>query len=147
MYRINQVGQVGPSVFAILAIAAPLAFAQETVAVGKKGEVEFTTDARVGSTVLKPGHYQFQHQAVDGQHYLVVRSRSTVKSPRTRHYAGAVGDEVARVPCRLVDNLRAAKIRDTALHVKTEADGTRTVTRIDIRGEKEGHIVTLEPQS
>lgn len=142
MHRIIRIGLV---VFAVLAFIAPLAFAQDTVAIGKKGEVEFTRDTRVGSTVLKPGHYQFQHRMVDGQHYLVVRSQQTVKSrPGGPHYAGATGEEVARVPCRVIP--RDKKQAVTALHLLNEVDGTK-VTRIDIRGEKEGHIITLEPQA
>ncbi len=143
MHHITRLGLV---VVATLALLASRVFAQDTVAVGKKGEVELTTETRVGSTVLKPGHYQFQQVAVDGQHYLVVRSRSTVRRGAT-HDAGGVGAEVARVPCRLVATPQGTKTKDTALHTTTEPDGVRRVTRIDIRGEKEGHVVTLEPQS
>lgn len=143
MYRIIRMGFV---VFAVLALVAPLAFAQDTVALGKKGEVEFTRDTRVGSTLLKPGHYQFQHQSIDGQHFLVVRSQRTVQNrPAGRHYAGATGDEVARVACRLVAADKKQAL--TALYLVNEADGNTRVTRINIRGEKEGHIITLEPQA
>lgn len=144
MQRIIRIGSLG---FAVLALAASFAFAQDSVAIGKKGEVELTRETRVGSTALKPGHYRFQHRLVDGQHYLVVNSRATVQGPERTHYEGAVGEEVARVPCRLVSTPTGKKFEATALHTKMEGDGVLSVTRIDIRGEKEGHVVTLEPQS
>lgn len=142
MHRIIRTGFVA---FAVLALIAPLAFAEDAVAVGKKGTVEFTGETRVGSTVLKPGHYQLQHRLIDGQHYLVVRAQSTARVPGGSHYAGATGDEVARVPCRVVstDKKQAA----TALHLSKNADGSQTLTQIKIRGEKGGHVVELEPQS
>lgn len=144
MHRNARIGLV---VFAVLVLAAPLAFAQDTVAIGKKGEVELRGEARIGTTILKPGHYQFQHQSIDGQHYLVVRVQSTVRSSGGTHYAGAAGDEVARVPCRLVPTPTDRKIAQTALYTKKETDGIVRITQINIRGEKEGHVIALEPQS
>jgi hypothetical protein len=129
-----------------LALAVPLAFAQP-VAIGKKGDVELTAETRVGSTTLTPGHYRFQHELIEGQHYLVVRAQSTVQSTivgSTHHYAGPAKDEVARVACRVVSTDK--KQRETALSTITEADGTRRVTQIAIRGEQGSHVV-LEPQS
>lgn len=146
MHRITRIGLVA---FGVLALVVPLALAQSTVAVGKKGEVEFTAETRVGSTVLQPGHYQFQHQSIDGQHYLIVRAQSTAQlsGSQPQHYAGATKGEVARVPCRLITTATGRKIAQTSLHTRKEADGIQTVTQIDIRGEKDGHVVTLEPQS
>lgn len=146
MHRIIRIGLFA---FAALALVVPLAFSQSTVSVGKKGEVEFTANTRVGSTVLEPGHYQFQHQSIDGQHYLVVRVQTTahLSGSQQQHYAGATKGEVARVPCRLVTTATGRKIAQTSLHTRNEAGGVQTVTQIDIRGEKDGHVVTLEPQS
>jgi hypothetical protein len=134
-------------ILAALVAAIPPAYAQGTMAIGKKGDVEFTATTHVGSTTLKPGHYRFQHQIIDGQHYLVVRAQTTVPgtpgSPSS-HYAGATKDEVARVPCRVVSSDKKRPV--TALYTRKEADGTLTVTQIDIQGEKGGHVV-LEPQA
>ena len=131
---------------AALVLIAPSAFGQTAVKVGKKGEVELSTDVRFGPSMLTPGHYQLQHQSVDGQHFLVVRPRTTVRtSPRT-HYGGATGDEIARVPCRVVPTPAGKKTWETALYTKLDADGVRSFTRVDVRGETEGHVVTLEPQ-
>ena len=139
--------RIGFVVFAIAALAGAPAFAQHTVAIGKKGEVELRADSRVGSTTLKPGHYVFQQQSANDQHYLVVRAQATSQLRGGQHYAGATKEEVARVPCRMVDTPTGKKTQATALYLTKEADGVQRVTRIDIRGEKEGHVVTLEPQS
>ena len=61
------------------------------------------------------------------------------------HYADAVIDEVARVPCRAI--VTQAAQPDTAVYTKTAADGVTTVMRIVFRGEKAMHIVTVQPRS
>jgi hypothetical protein len=78
-----------------------------------------------------------------------VRAQSTahLSGSQQQHYAGATKGEVARVPCRLVTTATGQKIAQTSLHTRKETDGVQTVIQIDIRGEKEGHVVTLEPQS
>ena len=144
MHRIIRIGLVA---VAVLGLAAPLAFARGPVTAGKKGDVELTRETRIGSTVVKPGHYRFQHQSIDGQHYLVVRAQSTEWRRGGTHYAGMTKDEVTRVPCRLAATATGRKIADTAIHTKTDADGVQTVTQIDIRGDTEGHVVTLMPQT
>ncbi|HLG54277.1 MAG TPA: hypothetical protein VI485_03035 [Vicinamibacterales bacterium] len=143
MYRITRIGFV---VFAALAFVVPLAFAQTPIAMGKNESVELTRETRVGTAVLKPGHYRFHYEAVDGQHYLVVRSQTTHGGPTLgAHHAGKTGDEIARVPCRLVAS--DAKQRGTSVYLTDNADGTSTLTRISIRGERGGHVLVPEPQS
>ena len=143
----RHITRIGVVVGTGLALAVSPAFAQDTLAVGKKGEVELRAETRVGTTVLKPGHYQFQHHSIDGQHYVVVRAQSTVRGARpTDHFGGAVGSEVARVPCRLVAAPAHPRI-DSHVYYKREADGSQRLTQIHIRGEKEGHLLTLEPLS
>jgi hypothetical protein len=136
---------ISSGLLAVLALAVPLAFAQEPVAMGKRANVELSAETRVGSAILKPGHYQLQHQFIDGQHYLVVRAQSSVRRPDTgTHWAGATTGEVARVVCRVVSTDK--KQRETALVTSTDADGTPRVTQIAIRGEHGSHVV-VEPQS
>ena len=142
MYRTTRIGVV----LMALALIVPVAFAQSTVSVGKKGDVELLAQTRVGSTVLKPGHYRFQHESVDGQHYLVVRAQSSAQLRGGQHYAGATKDEVARVPCRMVAaRPDGREISETALHTMKDEDGIARVTQINIGGETEGHIISLEP--
>lgn len=144
MHRITR---IGVAVFAALALIVPIAFAQgRPIAFGKKASVELKRETHVGSAVLKPGHYQFQYQVADGQHFLVVRSQATHRGPTLgAHYAGKTGEEVARVPCRFVTS--ETKQRGTYVYLTENPDGTATVTRINIRDETGGHIVVLEPQS
>ncbi|HLG54278.1 MAG TPA: hypothetical protein VI485_03040 [Vicinamibacterales bacterium] len=145
MHRIIRIGFVS---FAATMLTAALAIAQDAVAVGKNGEVQFSTDTRVGSMLLKPGHYQFQHRSIDGQNYLIVRERFPVPSGGGTHVVGAgTGREIARVPCRIVQTGTGEKVPATAFYWRKDADGIRRVTRVDIRGEKEGHVIALEPQS
>ena len=126
-------------------LVTPLALAQEPVPIGKTGDVELRTETRVGSTSLMPGHYRFQHQLIDGNHYLVVHGRLTVRRTTDGvHWAGATGDEVARVACRFVST--DTKQRDTAVNTTKDADGTLRATQITIRGEKGSHLI-IEPVS
>ena len=129
---------------AVIALGGAAALAQDSLALGKNGDVELRAETLVGSTSLKPGHYRFQHQLVDGQHYVVVRAQTPARSGSTTHYAGATKDEVARVACRLVST---DKQRDTALYTTKAPDGSVRLTQIAVRGEKGSHIFVLEPQS
>lgn len=61
------------------------------------------------------------------------------------HYFGAVIDELARVPCRIIAT--RTEQSDTAVYTKNDVDGTATVMRLIFRGEKAIHIVTPEPSS
>ena len=145
MYRITRIGVV---VFALLGFTALSALAQETVAIGKKGEVYFASETRVGVTLLKPGHYQFQHRIVDAQHYLVVRERQPLPVGAGTHAVGGGGGrELLRVPCRVIPTADGAKTSATALYRKRDPDGIGRVTRIDIADERQGHRITLEPES
>lgn len=139
---------VGLTVAAVLTFVTPLAFAQDTVAIGKKGEVQFSRETRIGSTLLKPGHYQFQHQSNDGQHYLVIRERQPFPSGGGTHVVGGGGGrELAWVPCRVVSTGTGDRTRATMLYWKADPDGVQRITRINIIGETESHVITLEPQS
>ena len=129
---------------AALVLLVPAAQAQSTWSDGQIATVEFRRDTRIGSTLLKPGTYQLQHQVVDGHDYLAVHvtSRSFVPG---HHYFGAVIDELARVPCRIIST--RTEQSDTAVYTKNDVDGTAMVMRLIFRGEKAIHIVTTEPPS
>ncbi len=138
--------RTGLAVLAMSAFVVPAVLGQDrtATATGKNGEVELRREARVASLRLPPGHYRFQHQVSDGQHYLVVYAREMVRNP-SNHYAGVVRGEVARVLCTRVPSATGGS--STVFYTSTEADGTLTVTRIDIKGEKEGHVIAVVPQS
>ena len=128
-----------------LFLVASLAAAQGTpIAIGKNGDVELTKPARIGTTRLEPGFYRLQHQMQNDEHFLVVKARR--KEWRgSRMEATGSGTEVARVPCQVVP--QDSKGKGTRLHVRAEADGSDTITQIWIRGERGGHVVTLQPQA
>lgn len=141
--RIKFMGLIGLAWIAALVVVPALALAQTTMPIGKNGDVEFKTAVHVGSTTLKAGHYRFQYQITDGQHYLVVREQTTAQLRGGQHYAGATGAEVARIACTVVPIDR--KITATEVHTRNDS-GMVMLTQIRIAGEKDGHIVALEPQ-
>jgi hypothetical protein len=129
----HHIARLGFIVLAVPAFGVAPAFAQGAVVKGKKADMEFRSETRVGSTLLPPGRYQFQRESVDGEHDLVVRTPSR--------------NEVAHVPCRLEAPPASGPIRETALHTKPDADGIERVTQIRIRGETEGHVVAVAPEA
>ena len=142
MRAISRMGLVAGAVLALL--VPPLAAAQDTWSDGNTATVEFRRPTRIGSTLLTPGAYQVQHQVVDGRDYLAVHVTSRSYVPG-HHYFGAVIEEIAQVPCRIIAT--RTEQSDTAVYTKNDADGTATVRRIIFRGEKAIHIVTTEPPS
>lgn len=141
--RIKHSGLIGLAWMAALIAVPALALAQ-TTPIGKNGDVELKAAVHVGSTTLKPGHYRFQHRIADGQHYLVVREQQTSSLRGGQHYAGATGAEVARIECTVVSIDR--KLTATEVHMRKDANGMVMLTQIRIAGEKDGHIVALEPR-
>ena len=69
---------------AMLALSAATGFSQDSMTMGKKGEVELSADTRIGSTTLTPGRYVLQHRVIDGYHYLVVRSETAAHATEDR---------------------------------------------------------------
>ncbi len=117
--------------------------------IGKNGDVEFTETVTVGPTVLQPGHYRFKHTVQDGEHYLLIGRQQMARvgpggAGTNEHYGIGKGTEVARIPCTVVPLDR--KVKHTEVHIRTEPDGSRTVTQIRIEGEGLGHMLALEPQ-
>ena len=127
-----------------------IASAQTTsLPVSRNGDVEFTQPVSIGATVLQPGHYRFRHTMTDGQHSLVIsRQRTAMSGPvsagTNQHYGAGKGVEVTRVPCQVVQVDR--KLTRTEMYIRTQADGSRVLTQIRIRGEGVGHLLALEPQ-
>ena len=136
------IGRTGLVTCAALTLWVWQASAQETWVDGHTAQVEFRRPTRVGPTLLAPGTYQLQHQVIDGQDYLAVHvaSRSFVPG---HHYLGAVIEEVARVPCRIIPT--RAEQADTAVYTKRDAEDVAIVTRVAMRGEKGIHVITTLP--
>jgi len=131
--------------FAAAGMLVPvLASSQGTaLGLGKNGDVELKVVASIGPATLEPGHYRFQYLEQDGRHYLVVKARREGRLDGARHGVGP-GTEVARVECLLVP--LGQKNRDTAMVLKTDVDGTSSITRIRIKGETVDHVVAPQPK-
>lgn len=91
--------------------------------VGKKGAMTLTTPLRVGTTLLKPGNYVFQHK-VEGEDHIVIFQRA--------------GNEVARVKCTLEP--LSEKAKRTALYTHEEA-GEGVLDAVEVEGENVKHVI------
>ena len=126
-------------VAALFVSASFTAIAAERIGIGKKGEIELVRSTHLGATLLPEGHYQVQHQMVEGKHYVIVRHQELGQDRVLRD----TGHEAARVPCRIVTIETAPEV--TELYWTKNPDGTGTATQIRIQGEGVGHVVVLEP--
>jgi hypothetical protein len=106
----NTVSIVASLILAVAALSLP-ALAQDhqghgmhsqkqegqTLTVGKKGEVHFTSEVKAGDTVLKPGMYQVQHLEEGTDHVIVFKEMSMPADYKMGNTP--VGKEVARLKC------------------------------------------------
>jgi len=127
---------------ALIALPGLVSAQPESIRIGKKGEIELNQPMRVGTTLLQSGHYEVQHAFVDGQHYVVFRERI---QPARRHNALTTGNEVARVPCRIITLDRLP--RSSVAYWTRSTDGMAAITEIRIVEEPAGHIIALAPSS
>jgi hypothetical protein len=100
--------------------------AQDAHGDSPKTTLTVTKTLAVGTTILQPGAYKFQCRTFGGRTFLVVTSVDT-------------GKELARVPC--VRETLDAKVTDSDYRNMVRADGTRTLTRVRIKGESVAHRV------
>ena len=145
MNEIRNVSRIAITALMFASLSGLAAAQPAPTAIGKNGDVELTTEARIGATVLKPGHYRFRHATQDGQHYLVINQRG-----RAAIWQGDVSDatgrgwEIARVPCEIVPLDATAK--NTAMYTTRQPDGSQVITQVRIRGERGGHLLALQPK-
>ena len=118
-----------------------------TVAVGKKGDVTFTTETKIGDITLKPGRYYIEHR-VEGTvqprrvagHYIHFTEVTPKEHERRQAARDALEYTVAHpgeIECEL--EALTKKASKTTVFTTTE-DGTRRITRIEIAGEAVAHI-------
>lgn len=100
-----------------------LAQHEGTIHVGKKGQLTFSSDTRVGDAIIPKGIYQFQH-VVEGADHVVVFKKTTT------------GKEVARVKCKIEP--LGEKAKGTLIY--TSAEGGAHVTQIVVAGENVKHV-------
>jgi hypothetical protein len=121
----------------VAAGSASAAQHEHTLKVGKKGEVTFDKETRVGDLTLKPGRYFFQHR-VEGEDHFVHFTQVTEEHP----YGGAGGGGVpiahpGEVKCK-VEPL-SKKVEATTPELVTEG-GVNRVTRVEVAGENVAHV-------
>ncbi len=90
-------------------------------------------DFTVGGTLLPKGYYQVRCDHKGAEHELVFR-----KVTRDTRGSESVGNEVARVKCKMED--LGKKAENTTVFATTEASGKQKVTEILVRGEKVRHL-------
>jgi hypothetical protein len=117
------------------ALARTFAQHHDTLTVGKKGMVTFTTAVRAGDTLLKAGMYHVRH-VVEGNDHVVTFKPVTMPAGY-REYQMTEGAVVARLKCTVEP--AAKKTRNTKIVLGRNAVGEPVVTEIQIAGEKAIH--------
>lgn len=125
---------------AALLLLASSAVAQhehgQVLKVGKKGQMKFDKETRIGDVVLKPGLYTFQHR-VDGEDHFVHFTQVTEPSYSSKIGGGAPKAHPGEVKCRLEP--LSAKVSRTEVHTAMEG-GVVRITKVIVGGENVAHV-------
>jgi hypothetical protein len=125
------------SVASLLFISVAAAADQQIIKVGKKGEVMFDQETKIGDITLKPGHYQIQHR-VEGSDHLVHFTEFKGMHQRFQSWGSPSGlAHPGEVKCSL-EPLQA-KVSQTRVMLNM-ANEERRITRIEIAGENVAHV-------
>ena len=109
----------------------------ETLTVGKKGEVHFTSEVKAGDTALKPGMYQVQHLTEGEDHVIVFKEMGMAAGYKMGNTP--VGKEVARIKCRVEPV--AKKVSNTKITLRNNDMGGKEIAEIQVAGEAFKHIL------
>ena len=115
--------------------AVTLRAADQTIKVGKKGEVSLSSETKVGDLTLPPGRYQLGHRDEGSNHFLHFEAL-TPGNPYYRKTPTGKGHP-GEVPCRVESVGR--KISQTAIYL-TQENGTARITKVEIAGENVAHL-------
>jgi hypothetical protein len=107
----------------------------QTLTVGKKGEVHFTSEVKAGDTVLKPGMYQVQHLEEGADHVIVFKEMSMPAGYKMGNTP--VGKEVARLKCKVEPVEKKAS--NTKITMRTNAVGEKEIAEVQVAGEAFKH--------
>ena len=107
------------------------------VIIGKKGQVHFTQNVKVGTTVLKPGMYQVQH-VMEGSEHVVIFKEVGMQAGY-KHGNTPVGKEVARIQCKIEPVTKS--VNNTKITLRTNAAGEKEIADVQIAGEKFKHLL------
>jgi hypothetical protein len=114
-----------------------LAFSQDsnTLIVGKKGMVTFSSSVKAGDTTLKPGMYHVQHLVEGSNHVFVFKSVSMPAG--YREHQMVENSEAVRLRCTVEPV--AKKTRNTKIKLGTNTDGEKVIEEIQVAGESVKH--------
>jgi len=104
---------------------------------GKKGEVHFTTQVKVGNTVLKPGMYQVQHIVEGSDHVVIFKEMEMAAGYKMGNTP--VGKEVARMTCKIEPVTKA--VNNTKITLRTNAAGEKEIAEVQVAGEAFKHLL------
>jgi hypothetical protein len=124
------------SITLLLSLSA-LVFAQDsnTLTVGKKGMVTFTSSVKAGDTTLKPGMYHVQH-IVEGNNHVFVFKAVSMPAGYKEHQM-VENAEAVRLSCTIEPV--AKKSRNTKIKLGTNAAGEKVIEEIQVAGETVKH--------
>lgn len=124
-------------VASLLLVNVAVAANPQVIKVGKKGDIMFDQETKIGDLTLKPGHYQIQHR-VDGSDHVVHFTEFKGMHNGFQNWSGPSGlAHPGEVKCNL-ETLQA-KASQTRVTLDT-ANGERRITRIEIVGENVAHV-------
>ncbi len=104
--------------------------------VGKKGDISFSSDTKVGDLVLKAGTYRIQHK-FNGSDHMLHFTQLTKGNPYTVS-VGVPKAHPGEVPCELKP--LGSKVRYTQILIDKK-DGMDRLVRAEIGGENVAHIL------
>lgn len=110
---------------------------KEEVIIGKKGQIHFTQNVKVGTSVLKAGMYQVQHMMEGSEHVVIFKEVSMQAG--YKHGNTPVGKEVARTKCKVEPV--AKSVNNTKITLRTNAAGEKEVAEVQVAGEKFKHLL------
>ena len=108
---------------------------EHVMKVGKRGEMTFYTETRVGDVLLQPGAYTFQHRT-DGSDHFVHFIQVTKPHP-SGGGGGVPKAHPGEVKCRLEPLQK--KVSGTSVYSEKE-DGAMRITKILVAGENMAHL-------
>lgn len=107
---------------------------EQIMTVGKKGEVSFDTETKIGDLTFEPGRYRLQHRVDGSEHYV--------------HFEPLMGtshkNRSGDLKCTL--ETLSTKASRTELYTSKE-DGARRVTKVVVKGENVAHVFSSSPKS
>jgi len=109
----------------------------QTLTVGKKGEVHFTSEVKAGDTVLKPGMYQVQHLEEGADHVIVFKEMSMPAGYKMGNTP--VGKEAARIKCKVEPVSK--KVSNTKITLRTNDKGEKEIAEVQVAGEAFKHLM------